>query len=357
MSFAVTPRTRRRRLRLRRIARSPITGASSCSPASSSRSPRRRLRRRVRRRLEAGRRPADDQVGQGGHARERLAGIPAAAAGPQGLAEPQRPVGLRDHRRRTPRKPEKWDGQILVPFCVESALSGVGKTVTPDQNLWYRRTFEVPAGWKGKRVLLHFGAVDWEATVFVNGKELGTHHGGYDPFTFDITDALKDGRERAGRPRLGPDRRRQPAARQAGQQARTASGTRRSPASGRRCGWSRCRTASHHRPCRSRPTSTRAKSSVVRWTSSGTLDGDVGPASKSLDGDKVIVESRASRQAVPHQGRRTRSSGRPTSPHLYDVAGRASAANDGQAVAIDGRELLRHAQDLRRQGRARASCG
>ena len=105
-----------------------------------------------------------------------------------------------------------------MPFCVESALSGVGKHVTPDQNLWYRRTFEVPAGWKGKRVLLHFGAVDWDATVCVNGKEVGTHRGGYDPFTFDITDALKDGRERTGRPRLGPDRRRQPAARQAGPQ-------------------------------------------------------------------------------------------------------------------------------------------
>ena len=68
-------------------------------------------------------------------------------------------------------QPERWDGQILVPFCPESALSGVGKTVTKDQNLWYRRAFEMPAGWKGKNVLLHFGAVDWEATVFVNGKE------------------------------------------------------------------------------------------------------------------------------------------------------------------------------------------
>src|SRR5947207_707210 len=89
-------------------------------------------------------------------------------------------------------KPEKWDGQILVPFCVESALSGVGKTVTKDQNLWYRRTFEVPAGWQGKRIL-HFQAVDWEATVFVNGKEFDTHRGGSDPFSFDITDALKAG--------------------------------------------------------------------------------------------------------------------------------------------------------------------
>jgi hypothetical protein len=91
-------------------------------------------------------------------------------------------------------KPEKWDGQILVPFCAESALSGVGKHPTRDQYLWYHRTVEVPAGWKDKRVLLHFEAVDWEATVFVNGKEFGTHTGGSDPFSFDITDALKAGK-------------------------------------------------------------------------------------------------------------------------------------------------------------------
>jgi hypothetical protein len=92
------------------------------------------------------------------------------------------------------KRPEKWDGQILVPFCVESALSGVGKGVTKDQNLWYRRAIEVPAGWNRRRVLLNFQGVDWEATVFVNGKELGTHRGMSDPFSFDITDALKDGK-------------------------------------------------------------------------------------------------------------------------------------------------------------------
>lgn len=90
-------------------------------------------------------------------------------------------------------RPERGEGQILVPFAVESALSGVGKHVTKDQYLWYQREFRVPADWKGKRTLLHFGAVDWEATVFVNGKELGTHRGGNDPFSFDITDALEPG--------------------------------------------------------------------------------------------------------------------------------------------------------------------
>jgi len=91
--------------------------------------------------------------------------------------------------------PDSFEGQILVPFPVESALSGVAKPVGPENRLWYMRTFQIPAKWKGKRVLLHFGAVDWEATVWVNGEELGTHRGGYDPFSFDITDALKESGE------------------------------------------------------------------------------------------------------------------------------------------------------------------
>jgi beta-galactosidase/beta-glucuronidase len=89
-------------------------------------------------------------------------------------------------------RPEKFDGKLLVPYPVESALSGVKLPLKPDQRLWYRRTLNVSAA-KGSRLLLHFGAVDWRAEVFVNGKSLGTHEGGYDPFTFDITDALKPG--------------------------------------------------------------------------------------------------------------------------------------------------------------------
>jgi Glycosyl hydrolases family 2, sugar binding domain/Glycosyl hydrolases family 2/Glycosyl hydrolases family 2, TIM barrel domain len=90
-------------------------------------------------------------------------------------------------------KPTKWDGKILVPFCIESALGGVGKHPTEKQELWYHRDIDASA-WKGKRVLLHFGAVDWETTVFINGKEVGIHRGGFDPFHFDITDDLKDGK-------------------------------------------------------------------------------------------------------------------------------------------------------------------
>jgi hypothetical protein len=85
---------------------------------------------------------------------------------------------------------ESPDGQILVPFPVESALSGVMETVGAEKRLWYRRTFELPEGWGRMRVLLHFEAVDWETTVWVNGQEVGSHKGGYNRFSFDITDAL-----------------------------------------------------------------------------------------------------------------------------------------------------------------------
>lgn len=87
-------------------------------------------------------------------------------------------------------RPTKFDGQILVPFPIESALSGVMKRVGPDERLWYRRQFAIPAEWKNHRDLLHFGAVDWYTQVWVNGKSVGEHRGGYDPFTFDVTDAL-----------------------------------------------------------------------------------------------------------------------------------------------------------------------
>ncbi len=90
-------------------------------------------------------------------------------------------------------RPGTWDGRILVPFAAEAALSGVGRPVGAAQALWYRRTVEVPKDWRRGRVLLHFGAVDWECTVWVNGREVGAHRGGYDPFSCDIGAALKRG--------------------------------------------------------------------------------------------------------------------------------------------------------------------
>ena len=86
--------------------------------------------------------------------------------------------------------PSHWEGQILVPFPLESALSGICRPLRPDQTLWYKRQFELSRPANGNHVLLHFEAVNYITVVTVNGKVVGQHQGGYDPFTFDITDAL-----------------------------------------------------------------------------------------------------------------------------------------------------------------------
>ncbi|WP_246601743.1 glycoside hydrolase family 2 protein [Hymenobacter profundi] len=87
--------------------------------------------------------------------------------------------------------PTSFEGKILVPFCVESTLSGVTKPLRPEQRLWYRRFLQVPTQWQGQRILLHFGAVDYECSLWLNGGLVGSHTGGSDPFSFDITDFLK----------------------------------------------------------------------------------------------------------------------------------------------------------------------
>ncbi|MGV3504466.1 MAG: glycoside hydrolase family 2 protein [Adhaeribacter sp.] len=89
--------------------------------------------------------------------------------------------------------PARTRGQILVPYPIESALSGVGKTVGKDSLLWYKRTVKISKKLRNKRLLLHFGAVDWECAVFVNGKKAGEHSGGFDPFSIDISSFLKKG--------------------------------------------------------------------------------------------------------------------------------------------------------------------
>jgi beta-galactosidase/beta-glucuronidase len=93
-------------------------------------------------------------------------------------------------------QPATFDGQILVPFCIESSLSGVMKEVGEAHELWYKREFTVPAGWKNKHIKLHFGAVDWKTDVFVNDILIGSHVGGYTPFSFDITPYLTGGRQK-----------------------------------------------------------------------------------------------------------------------------------------------------------------
>ena len=93
--------------------------------------------------------------------------------------------------------PESYEGKILVPFCIESSLSGVMRPLEPKKLLWYKRDIEIPADWAGKRVIINFGGVDYSASLYVNGtssKDLvGTHNGGFSAFSFDITDYITDG--------------------------------------------------------------------------------------------------------------------------------------------------------------------
>lgn len=89
--------------------------------------------------------------------------------------------------------PSRWDGQIVVPFSPETPLSGVGRTVRPHELLWYRRKIDLPKLADGQRLILHFEAVDWMCACFVNGGLVGTHVGGYLPFSFDITDFATEG--------------------------------------------------------------------------------------------------------------------------------------------------------------------
>jgi hypothetical protein len=93
-----------------------------------------------------------------------------------------------------PQQPIAFNGkveQILVPYCPESVLSGIERK--QEINMWYRRSVEIPSSWNGKLVILHFDAVDHDATVFVNGQKVGTHAGGYDAFSINITPFLKAG--------------------------------------------------------------------------------------------------------------------------------------------------------------------
>lgn len=91
---------------------------------------------------------------------------------------------------------DKWQGEILVPFSPETALSGVNRQLQPDEYLWYERTVELDEIPKGKRLLLHFGAVDERCRVFLNGKKVGDHAGGYQAFYFDITEHITVGKNR-----------------------------------------------------------------------------------------------------------------------------------------------------------------
>lgn len=161
--------------------------------------------------------------------------------------------------------------RILVPYPVESQLSGLERH---EDRMWYRRTFTVPADWKvgsGKRLMLNFGAVDWRAEVYVNGTKVTEHQGGYDKFSADVTDALKPGRTQelivgVYDPTDAANGENPRSASSAS--TRAASGTPRPRASGRRSGWNRSPPTTST-PSNSPPTSPRANS-PSRQRESGT---------------------------------------------------------------------------------------
>ena len=88
-------------------------------------------------------------------------------------------------------QPKRYQGKILVPFSFESPLSGVGKEITPEDKMWYKKSFTLPENWSGKDAILHFEAVDYHCAVWVNDILVGTHKGGFDRFSFNITPYLK----------------------------------------------------------------------------------------------------------------------------------------------------------------------
>lgn len=95
---------------------------------------------------------------------------------------------IRDQKVKTI---EEYNGKIIVPYCLESALSGVQRKLLPSERLWYHKTFTIPTSWDASEIILHFGAVDWRCCVILNGQTIGTHQGGYLPFSFRIKKYLK----------------------------------------------------------------------------------------------------------------------------------------------------------------------
>jgi beta-galactosidase/beta-glucuronidase len=93
-------------------------------------------------------------------------------------------------------KTDNFDGEILVPFSIESSLSGVMKSLNEKQILWYYKEFEIPDNWKDKNIIIHFNAVDWICELYINDNKIGEHSGGYSEFSFDITKNIKEGKNK-----------------------------------------------------------------------------------------------------------------------------------------------------------------
>lgn len=131
------------------------------------------------------------------HSLRTAPGVPATAVHAPRLAQPERRLAVRDRPGDSGLERGLLDrelrDEILVPFPPESELSGIGDTDFLEA-VWYRRALTLPAAWAGRRVLLHFGAVDHDTTVWADGREVARHRGGFTPFTADLGDIAGAGR-------------------------------------------------------------------------------------------------------------------------------------------------------------------
>ncbi len=244
--------------------------------------------------------------------------------------------------------PKTWDGRITVPFCPESQLSGVRKQVGPENRLWYRTRFTVPKEWRDESVLLHFGAVDWETTIWVNGEKFPTtHRGGYDPFTFGISDAARsangeielivsvwDPSDTGSQPR--------------GKQVRRPHGIWYTPVTGIwQTVWIEAVPSVHIQSVDIVPDvdSDSARITVKSWQTTRTVD----PVIEVRDGDRVFRPDAIRSTAVPAESQPNRSfvtsvatvpqltkRWSPNDPHLYDVS--VSLSTTEPAVVPPGRD-------------------
>jgi beta-galactosidase/beta-glucuronidase len=213
-------------------------------------------------------------------------------------------------------KPATFQGKILVPFAVESALSGVGKRVGKDSVLWYQKTIVLSSKLKNQTTLLHFGAVDWECDVFVNGKKAGSHKGGYDGFSIDVTPYLVKGEKQDLAVRVwdpssdGPQPR--------GKQIKNPNGIWYTPVTGIwQTVWVETVPATYITATKNTPDIDK-ESITIKSVVKNALGGDLIKIT-ALDGAIVVSEKEVSPEEDAVLDIKTPKLWSPDSPHLYDL--------------------------------------
>lgn len=208
--------------------------------------------------------------------------------------------------------PEKFDGKIIVPFAIESALSGVEKHITKDDRLWYRKNFTLSDEFRDKRVIINFEAVDWECRVYINKNLVGSHQGGYNAFSFDITEFVTDGENELVVYVYDPT---DEGWQQRGKQATSSHGFWYTATSGIwQTVWLEAVSAAHIKSIKLLPD---IDKSVINVKSTVVADGDYTLRATVYDGEKVVAEAEIAKDsdiAVPDFKLWS-----PEEPNLYDM--------------------------------------